>query len=889
MKFSEDWKYETRERAEAQSFWNDFFNVFGINRRRIATFEEPVKKLNNNYGFIDLFWKGNMLVEHKSKGQDLDKAYSQALDYFANLKEYELPKYVLVSDFERFKLHNLDEGEEYEFKLSKLHENINLLGFIAGYTQKKYRNEVPVNVTAAEKMGQLHDELSKNGFNGHELEMFLVRLLFCMFADDSGMFEKSIFADYIRDKTNEDGSDLGEHLSSIFQTVDTVVEARQINIDKLLNDFPYVNGPLFKETLRIVHFDSKLRDKLSECCGFNWSNISPAIFGSMFQAAMNSKKRRSIGAHYTTETNIMRLIEPLFLKDLREEFERIKHFKTKKIIQLKEFHKKISGLKFFDPACGCGNFLVVTYRELRRLEIELLIELLQAEDITEKQLSTRVSIDQFYGIDIEEFPVRIAVTAMWLMDHQLNLELSAKVDIQRVTLPLNSSVNILHHNALVIDWNTFAPRKEIDYIIGNPPFIGLNYQSQEQKNEVKNIFKGVKKHGVLDYISAWFLKAAKYIQGTKVKVAFVATNSITMGEQVGIIWNELFNAYNIKIHFAHRTFAWSSEATGAAAVHVVIIGFASYDVGTKVIFEYEDINCEPSEKKVKNINPYLTNNDDIVVLRRRTSICKVPKMRKGNQPTDNGHLLLTNEEKINLIEEEPNVAKYIKRFMGAREFLYNTKRWCLWLVGAPPNEIRALSKVTERIKKVKEFREKSTAKDTQKNAATPSLFREQNNPSAFLVIPSTTSEHRKYIPIGFFGSDVIPSNLLLIIPDANLYHFGVLSSLMHMVWVKYTCGRLESRTRYSKEIVYNNFPWPKIVSEKQILAVEKAAQAVLSERSSYLDSSLADIYDPLTMPPKLVDAHRKLDRAVDKCYQKTTFVSELERIESLLKLYAKLV
>ena len=576
MDFSREWESESRERSEAQSFWNAFFNIFGITRRRVASFEEPVKNLDDNYGFIDLFWKGILLVEHKSRGENLDKAYSQGLDYFSGLKEHELPKYVLVSDFGRFRLYNLDDDELHEFDLADLHKNVTLFGFIAGYTQKKYKEEAPVNIKAAEQMGKLHDELLESGYRGHELEVLLMRLLFCMFADDTSIFDKNIFTDYIRDKTNADGSDLGGHLTSIFQTVNTPTQRRQKNIDESLNDFPYVNGGLFEENLRTVYFNSRMREVLLECCDFDWSNISPAIFGSMFQSVMDPQQRREIGAHYTSEKNILKLIEPLFLDELRAEFEHIRNLKSGKYKRLGEFHKKIANLKFFDPACGCGNFLVVTYRELRRLEIEILKEIHQHQQVMGEILSL-VSVEQFYGIEIEEFPARIAETAMWLVDHQMNVELSVAVDLQRPSLPLVKSAHILiKGNALQVDWEEFTPKNEIDYILGNPPFIGHHLQSAKQKKEQHEIWGGHSSAGVMDYVTNWYIKASEYIQGAKKKVAFVSTNSITMGEQAGILWNELFNKYNIKIHFAHRTFSWSSDLKSKSAVHVVIIGLLRF-------------------------------------------------------------------------------------------------------------------------------------------------------------------------------------------------------------------------------------------------------------------------------------------------------------------------
>lgn len=887
MDFSREWENESREGAESQSFWNDFFNVFGINRRRVASFEEPVKNLDDNYGFIDLFWKGTLIVEHKSEGKDLDKAYSQALDYFQGLKEHELPKYVLVSDFKRLRLYNLDDDEQHEFKLGDLHKNVTLFGFIAGYTQKKYKDEEPANIKAAEKMGKLHDELLESGYRGHELEVLLMRLLFCMFADDTGIFDRNIFVDYIRDKTNEDGSDLGAHLTLIFQTVNTVTAERQKNIDELLSEFPYVNGGLFEENLRTVYFNSKARDVLLECCDFYWGDISPAIFGSMFQSVMNSQERRELGAHYTTERNILKLIEPLFLDELRAEFEHIKDFKSGKTKRLGEFHKKISELKFFDPACGCGNFLVVTYRELRLLEIEILKEIHQDQQFIGKLLSL-VNVEQFYGIEIEEFPARIAETAMWLMDHQMNIELSEEVDVQRASLPLILSADILNKkSALQIDWEEFAPKGEIDYILGNPPFIGKQHQSKEQKAEIMGIFEGVKGCGILDYVTAWYLKAARYIQGTKKKVAFVSTNSITMGEQAGILWNELFNNYSIKIHFAHRTFSWSSEARGKAAVHVVIIGFAAFDTDKKSIYEYGDIRGEPHQIKVANINPYLAGGDDIVISNRSKPVNTVPSIMFGSMPNDGGFLLLTTEEKENLLFKEPKANEFIKPLVSAREFLNGQDRWCLWLKDVEPATIqKELPNVLIRIEKVKQHRLESKRKTTRELADYPSLFGEIRHPdTSYLLIPSTSSERRKYIPFGFLDKEHIANNSCLIVPCATLYHFGVLTSLMHMAWVKTVCGRLKSDYRYSNKIVYNNYPWPKGASEKKIEAVEAAAQVVLDERLKHPESSLADMYDPLTMPPGLVKAHNALDRAVDKCYRGKAFGSEMERLEYLFGLY----
>jgi len=887
VEFSREWSFEKRENAESQTFWNEFFKVFGISRRRIATFEEPVKKLNGKHGFIDLFWKGVLLVEHKSRGKDLDKAYSQALGYFDSLKEYELPKFVLVSDFEKFRLHDLDDNKQYEFKLSELKENIHLLGFIAGYTQKKHRDEIPVNIVAAEKMGKLHDDLLNAGFKGHELEVFLMRLLFCLFSDDTGLFEKNIFADYLRDNTKEDGSDLGERLAAIFQTLDKDVDKRQKNIDVLLNEFPYVNGSLFKERLETVHFNSKQRETLLECTGFNWSGISPAIFGSMFQSAMDPIKRRELSAHYTSESNILKVISSLFLDELETELAQIKLIKSEKIKHLKNFQLKIAKLKFFDPACGCGSFLIMTYRELRKLEINILLEAHKTRGF-EDDMSSIVSIGQFYGIEKEEFPAKIAETALWLTDHQMNNELSKVCSIQRNSLPLNRTMSIKHDNALTVEWESIVPKKEINFIFGNPPYKGAgDRQKSQQRTEIKNIYPGKTGAGKLNYVAGWLLLASQYIQGTNIKVAFVAINSITKGEQVGILWNTLLNLYNIKINFAHRSFKWKNEARQNAGVHVVIIGFSLNHCSNKFIFDYPDPSGLPQKIKVKRISPYLIERNNTLIMSRTAPICPVPTIRKGNQPTEGGNLIFSDKEKIEVIINEPNVEPYIKRLMGSEELLHDVKLWCLWLVDASPKDLKSLKIVQKRLKLVKALREASTDKATIKRAATPGLFREQNNPASFLAIPTTTSEKRKYLTVKFLDGSIIPNNNLFIMPNADWWHFGIISSTMNRVWAEYVCGRTDNRNRYSKNIGFNNFPWPENVTAKLKGEVEKAAKYVCKIRSNYPNDSLADLYDPVLMPKKLVDAHRELDKFVEKSYQKPTFKDDFDRLELLFDLYEK--
>jgi len=883
LKFSNEWIDETRERAEKDSFWNDFFNIFGISRRRVATFEEPVKKLGAKQGFIDLFWKGTLLIEHKSKGKDLDKALEQAIDYFPGLKEHELPKYILVSDFERFKLFDLDDKTEHEFHLKDLYKNVKLFGFIAGYQKRTFKEEDPVNIKAAELMGKLHDQLKGFGYEGHPLEIYLVRLLFILFADDTGIFEKDIFKEFIAQKTNEDGSDLGALIAQFFQVLNTPKEKRLKNLDDHLNQFPYINGKLFEEPLPIAAFNSKMRNILLEASGLDWGKISPAIFGSLFQSVMNPEERRNLGAHYTSEKNILKLIKPLFLDELREEFEKTKSSTPK----LREFQKKLSTLKFLDPACGSGNFLIITYRELRQLEIEILREIYKdGERVLDVSNIILIDVDQFIGIELDEFPARIAEVAMWLIDHQMNMKISEEFGQYFIRLPLKKAAKIINTNALRLDWHEVVPNIELSYILGNPPFIGKQLQTKEQKEDLKIIFNGVKGAGVLDYVTAWYMKAAQYIQETKIKVAYVSTNSISHGEQVGILWNELLNKYNINIHFAHKTFNWSNEAKNNAAVHVVIIGFANFSIKNKLIFEYLDINKEPDELKVKNINPYLIDAKDTVILKRRTNISNAPIISFGSMPNDGGNFLFTTEEKEDFLKLEPNAKPYFKQLLSAHEFLNGKERWCLWLENISPKELKSLKYIQERVLNVKELREKSNRETTKKLADFPTLFGENRQPkNKFILIPLNSSGNRKYIPFGFFSPNIIVNNTCSTIGNISLYDFGVLQSSMHMLWVKYVCGRIKSDYRYSNEIVYNNYPWPKDPSEKNIKRVEEKAQKILDIRLEFPKSSLADLYNPLTMPPKLVKAHQELDKAVDLCYRPQTFTNENARIKFLFDLY----
>ncbi len=883
VRFSKYWEGTTSEDAEAKSFLDAFFEVFGISRKKIGTFEHRIKKLDDGDGYIDMLWKGHILVEMKSRGKDLDRAFRQAKDYTHGLKQEELPKYILISDFHHFRLYDTEEMSTNEFTLPDLYKNVGLFGYLIGVSKKVYKEQDPANIKAAELMGKLHDRLEEIGYEGHPLEVYLVRILFCLFAEDTSIFEKQQFQDFLEQRTNEDGSDLAAKLQELFQVLNTAKDKRFKNLDEQLNDFPYVNGKLFEETLPTASFDSKMRKALLDCCYIDWSKISPAIFGSMFQSVMNPKERRNLGAHYTSEKNILKLIKPLFLDDLCSEFEGLKGKKN----ELPKFHQKLSTLNFLDPACGCGNFLVITYRELRLLELDVLREIYKNQMVTDVESVIWINVDQFYGIEYEEFPARIAEVAMWLIDHQMNMMISYEFGQYFARLPLKKAAKIVHGDAMETEWEDVVSHDKLTHIIGNPPFIGSKIMTQKQRDQIVKEF-GSQGGGVLDYVTGWYIKAAKYIQETKIKVGFVSTNSIVQGEQTSILWGLMLHKYGIKIHFAHRTFKWSNEAKGNAAVYCVIIGFANFDTNNKVIYEYEDIKGEPHEVKAKNINPYLVDAKDIFIGKRRKPICQVPEISFGSMPNDGGNFLFTDLEKNEFVIFEPNSEKYFRPLISAHEFLNGHKRWCLWLKDASPSEIRDLKLVSERIESVRKMRASSTRDATKKLANFPTLFGEDRQPKEnYVLIPRHSSENRKYIPIGIFNSNYIASDSCLFIERGALYHFGTLMSTIHMSWVKSICGRIKSDYRYSNELVYNNFPWPEKPTEKQKQYIEEKAQKVLDVRAQFLDSSLADLYDPLTMPPALVKAHNDLDKAVDLAYRSQPFTSEANRMEFLFGLYEK--
>ena len=900
-KFVREWADAAYEKGETQSFYNEFFEIFGVRRRSVARYEEHVKKLDNRSGFIDLFWPGVLIVEQKSEGRDLEVAYGQAGEYFDSLPERDRPRYILVSDFQSFELHDLDEGEQTSFALVDLPSHVEAFGFILGVQRRIFRDQDPVNVEASASMGRLHDALEASGYSGHDLEVFLVRTVFCLFADDTGIFEpRDLFLDLLETRTREDGSDLGPALARLFQVLNTPVDQRQAKLDEDLARFPYVNGDLFAARLTIPDFDAAMRSALIDACRFDWAAISPAIFGALFQSVMDAAERRAQGAHYTTEKNILKVIGPLFLDDLRAEFNRLRARKDKRRRgELTAFQKRLGGMKFFDPACGCGNFLIIAYRELRELEIDLIRELRRGRgDEAQRMLDatdlSQITVDQFYGIEIGEFPVRIAETALWMMDHIMNNRLSLAFGRSYVRIPLEGSPHILNADALETDWTALLPPEECSYVFGNPPFGGAKFQSEEKRAQVRRIAALGKSGGTLDYVTAWFIKAGEYVQTGRARIGFVATNSITQGEQVAQLWPLLFARTKLAIAFAHRTFAWGSDARGKAHVHVVIIGFDGLKTVRvdKRLFSYPDIKGEPEETLHSALSPYLFDagglaDPHLTVREESRPINGMGKLIIGSKPIDGGHYIFTAKERTAFLDMEPAAESFLRPYIGAREYLQGGARWILALHNAEPNALKRLPRVRERVAAVRRYREASKSKPTQKLAETPTLYHVNVLPTApFLVIPEVSSERREYVPIGWLGPPVIPSNKLRLLPDATLADFALLTSAMHMAWMRAVTGRMKSDYMYSVGVVYNTFPLPHGSSDRSKL--EPLAQAVLDARAAHPDATLADLYDPDLMPPNLRRAHQAIDRTMDRLYRRTGFASERERVEHLFMLYEKM-
>ncbi|WP_200153706.1 class I SAM-dependent DNA methyltransferase [Chromatium okenii] len=747
----------------------------------------------------------------------------------------------------------------------------------------------PINLKAAECMGLLHDKLKTIGYDGHALEVYLVRLVFCLFAEHTGIFAVNQFQDLIEQRTAEDGQDLAQWLANCFEVLNTPHENRLTRLDPQLAAFRYINGQLFAEQLPTAAFDREMRELLLEGCALDWERISPAIFGALLQAVMDAKNRRHLGAHYTSETNILKLIKPLFLDELRAEFERVKRQSKSNLFA---FQEQLASLKFLDPACGCGNFLVIVYRELRLLELEVLRALFWASknlSIGVGEFNILCNVNQFYGIEIEEFPAQIAQTALWLTDHQMNQVASQEFGQYYLRIPLTHSATIRHGNALQIDWREVVPLTELNYILGNPPFIGKAYQTPAQKQDLAQVFHDIKGAGVLDFVAAWFRKAVDYMaDNSAVKTAFVATNSISQGEQVGLLWSDLLKR-GVKIHFAHRTFHWSNEAKSNATVECVIVGFALCDIKEKQLFDYKTVRSAPYKVAVNRINPYLVDAPDVVLTHRRTPLSAAPRIVFGSMPNDGGHLLFSEDEKEQFLTLEPQAAAWIRPFSMGDDLINAIPRYCLWLVDCPLSEIKQMSAVMARIEKVRQHRCNSQRVTTNALANSSHLFGEIRQPTTrYLAIPCVSSERRVYIPIQFLPAHHIAGNKLEMIPNASNYHFGILTSMMHMAWVRTVCGRLGSSYNYSINIVYNNFPWPASITQQQQQRIETAAQTVLDIRKQFPNTSLATLYDPNIMSPELVTAHRQLDAAVDAVYSKQKFNGDTERVAFLFERYQQL-
>ena len=906
--FAREWADAGYEKGETQTFYNDFFEIFGVRARTVARYEEHVRRLDDTHGFIDLFWPGVLLVEQKSAGRDLATARDQAGTYFDALPERERPRYQLLCDFQTFELLDRDEREECRFALANLPQHVEKFGFIIGVQRRAFRDQDPVNIKASELVARLHDALKASGYDGHDLRLFLVRVVFCLFADDTGIFEpRDSLSQFIEERTAIDGIDLGPWLARLFQVLNTPADRRQAALDEDLARFPYVNGDLFAEALRIPDFDTAMRQSLLDAGQFDWSAISPAIFGALFQAVMEPADRRVQGAHYTTEKNILKVIEPLFLDDLRAEFRRLQARRDSRgMADLQKFRMKLGALRLFDPACGCGNFLIIAYRELRALEIEVLREQARRRGAAQLALDVRsvVDVDQFYGIEIDEFPARIATTALWMMDHIMNNRLSLEFGQTFARIPIEKSPHIHNADALEVEWADVLPPGDCAYVLGNPPFGGAKVQLPEQRAQLRRVADFGGSSGTLDYVAAWFIRAGEYVRRARPKagaqaprIGFVATNSITQGEQVAQLWPLLLDRHRLEITFAHRTFAWGSDARGVAHVHVVIVGLDTTEHASpeKRLFAYDDRKGEPLESRHAVITPYLFDggalaDPHLVVRKESRPINGMPRLKTGVQMIDNGILTFTNNEHDDFVASEPGSQEFFRKYIGGDEYINGFHRWILYLANSSPADLRHLHKVRERVQRVRQYRASSRRPSTVAMSAYPTKVGVDERLSApFLVLPNTSSERREYIPIGWLTPEVIANQKLRILPDATLVDFALLTSAMHMAWMRAVTGRMKSDYMYSVGVVYNTFPTPPGFGSEnaESSGLELLAQAVLDARAAHTGTTLADLYDPDLMPPNLRRAHQELDRAVDRLYCRTRFESEGERVKHLFTLYER--
>ncbi len=913
-KFVEYWSDKGYEKGESQPFWLSLLrDVLGVSEpEKFITFEEQVK-LDKANGFIDAHIKSTkVLIEQKGKDKDLRKAikqsdgtlltpFQQAKKYIVDLPVSEHPRWVITCNFEEFLIYDMEKptGEPEQILLKDLPKEYYRLKFITDTGDENIKKEMEVSIQAGALVGVLYEAILKQYINPESeetlksLNKLIVRLVFCLYAEDAGIFGgHGKFHNYIKSFS---AKDMRKALIELFKILDTKIKDRDPYEDELLSSFPYVNGGLFSdENIEIPQFNDEICDLLLKNASedFDWSAISPTIFGAVFESTLNPETRRSGGMHYTSIENIHKVIDPLFLDELKAELSEIKEIKVTKTreLRLNEFREKLGQLTFFDPACGSGNFLTETYISLRRLENEALKEIFGEQIILDFGNIIKVSIGQFYGIEINDFAVTVAKTALWIAESQMMKETEEIIHSNLEFLPLKSYANIVEGNALRIDWETVVPKDKLNYIMGNPPFVGYSLQSPEQKQDILSIYvdekgKQYRTAGKIDYVSGWYFKASQMIVNTDIRVAFVSTNSITQGEQVASVWKPLYERFNIHIDFAHQTFRWDSEASEKAHVHCVIVGFSS-------VISNRQKRLYSSERMlyVENINFYLIEAPNVFVESRTASICNVPQMVYGNKPTDGGFLFLDRDEKEKVLKSEPQIEKYIKPIYGATEYINNKERYCLWLVGASPADIRKSPFISDRVENVKSFRLSSTKEATRKSADTPMLFQEVRQPNTeYIIVPRVSSENRKYIPIGFMNADIIVTDAVQFIPDADLYQFGVLTSNVHMAWMRAVGGRLKSDYRYSKDIVYNNFPWPS-PTEEQKVEIEKTAQAILDARALYPDCSLADLYDELTMPPELRKAHQENDKAVMKAYGFWGKLNtESECVAELMKMYQELI
>lgn len=909
--FAEFWKDKGYEKGQSQQFWIQLLTeVFGVESpSEYIEFEDQVH-IDKNTGFIDGYIPTTkVLIEQKSIDKDLRKGirqsdgnllnpFQQAKKYIAELPLSKHPKYVVTCNFKSFLIYNMENpnGEPEEILLENLEKEYYRLEFLVDSGNEHLKREMEISIQAGELVGKLYDEILKLYINPENeetlksLNMLCVRLVFCLYAEDAGIFGKRLmFHDYL---SRFEARDLRRALIDLFRVLDTKVENRDPYMTEELAQFPYVNGGLFaNEDIEIPNLNDTVKElllaKASE--DFDWSEISPTIFGAVFESTLNPETRRSGGMHYTSIENIHKVIDPLFLDNLKEELQEIKQisvFKTKKK-KLQEFQDKLASLKFLDPACGSGNFLTETYLSLRKLENEVIYELTGGQiGFGDEGFSPiKVSIGQFYGIEINDFAVTVAKTALWIAESQMMKETENILHITLDFLPLKSYTNITEGNALRIDWNDVAPKEELSYIMGNPPFVGARLMSNEQKKDLISLFDNESRIGNLDYVSSWYIKATQYIQGTNIECAFVSTNSICQGDQASILWKPLIQKHNIFINFAHRTFRWDSEASSKAHVHCVIVGFSCKNKTVKFLYDNGKI------KKCNNINSYLMDAPNIFVENRNKPLMEnVKNIVAGSLPNDGGYLLLSESEKNELVKKYPILNNYIKQYMMGRELLNNINKYCLWFYKEDIKAIQNIPEIRERLNLVKQKRLESPKEKTREQANIPYLFTEIRQPQTdYLAIPKTSSFMRKYIPIGFLNKNIIIGSEMRIIPDATIYDFGIIESNVHMAWMKTFCGRMKSDFIYSAGIVYNTFPWP-TPTEEQKKKIEQTAQVILDARALYPNSSLADLYDELTMPVELRKAHQENDKAVMEAYEfNWKKMTESDCVAELMKMYENIV